>query len=88
MRNLFKISFIVLFFANKLFANPFIEPLEKVAELLDDGIVQAIAVLLLAVCGFYVSSGNFEKGKVYAWGLIIGTSVVFGANYIVNFIWG
>jgi type IV secretory pathway VirB2 component (pilin) len=88
MKNLFKISFIILFFATSLFANPFTEPLEKVASILEKDFVKAIAVILLMICGFYVSSGNFEKGKVYAWGLIIGISAIYGAKYIIDTIWG
>jgi len=88
MKSLFKICFVVLLFANSLFANPFTEPLEKVHELLEDDITQAIAGILIALCGFYVSSGQFDKGKVYAWGLIVGISLVYGSKYIADFIWG
>ena len=88
MNKLLQIPFIIAFFATSLFANPFTEPLEKVASILEKDFVKAIAVILLMICGFYVSSGNFEKGKVYAWGLIIGISAIYGAKYIIDTIWG
>lgn len=88
MKNIFKISFLVVLFTTSLFANPFVEPLEKVHTLLENDVTKAIAVILLAICGFYVSSGQFEKGKVYAWGLIIGVSLIYGSKWIVDYIWG
>jgi type IV secretory pathway VirB2 component (pilin) len=88
MKSLLKICFLILLFANSLFANPFTEPLEKVHALLEDDITKAIAGILIALCGFYVSSGQFDKGKGYAWGLIIGISLVYGSKWIADFIWG
>lgn len=88
MKNIFRIVFTVLLFATALHANPFIEPLEKVHELLENDVTKAIAVILIAVCGFYVSSGDFQRGKTYAWGIIIGVSLVYGAKWIADFIWG
>ncbi len=76
--------------ATSLFAadNPFVAPLRKVQELLDSDVTKVIAGILIAICGFYIASGQFEKGKGYAWGLIIGISVVYGAKWIADFIWG
>lgn len=88
MKNIFKIALLLSLVATTLFANPFTQPLEKVSELLENEVVKAIAALLIAICGFYVSSGQFDKGKIYAWGIIIGVSLVFGAKWLTDFIWG
>jgi len=88
MKRLLLSTVLVFLFASSAYANPFIEPLEKVNDLLEDGVVQAIAGILIAIAFFYVASGNFEKGKGYAWGVIIGISGVYAAKWIANFIWG
>ncbi|RXK00453.1 hypothetical protein CRU98_04655 [Arcobacter sp. CECT 8986] len=90
MKNILKIGFYLVLISSSLFAsdNPFVAPLKKVQELLDGDVTKVIAGILIAICGFYVGSGQFEKGKGYAWGLIIGISIVYGAKWIADFIWG
>jgi len=84
MKVLLKISLVVALFTSALFGADMAGTLEKAYEFLDDGVVKSIATLLIVAAGLTIASGQFEKGKVYLWAVVIGISLVYGAKTIAE----
>lgn len=82
---IFKIATLLLVLVSSAFASELADNLNKVWEFLDDGVVQAVAGILIATAGFTLAFGNVDKAKVYLWGIVIGISLVYSARSVASF---
>ncbi|MDY0322057.1 MAG: TrbC/VirB2 family protein [Arcobacteraceae bacterium] len=77
---IFKISTLLLILVSSAFGSELADNINKIWEFLDDGVVQAVAGVLIATAGFTLAFGNVDKAKVYLWGIVIGISLVYSAR--------
>jgi len=66
----------------------FVSAMNNFYALITDSLIASVATILVVVCGLYLAFGDTGKGKVYAFSIIFGISIIYGASSLVSAIWG
>ena len=83
MKKIIKISLLLMLIVSNVFGSGLSDSLLKVFDFLDNGLIQAVAGLLLVGAGFAIAQkGNEASGKL--WAIVIGISIVYGARGIAE----